>query len=144
MKKPQKQTVVLPEGGRHSTMSLLEFFAAHAPDNIPAWFKLADPPQVPPVLDIDQALAQTHGYSELSDADKETVHVWMRDPIFDLDEKLAPIGRAADGLRQMSSAIHQEAANNAKATLYFAWRWHYAMCMLNAKPQPIQPEGTVQ
>jgi hypothetical protein len=105
-------------------MTLREYFAVRAPQEIPDWFK-------GPAL---RAIKLPVPDAAIADEAAE----WNRDPCYDLD------GVFDDGERQRLAREYSDAMNNygseivaAQAEMevarYFAWRWHYADMMLAAR-----------
>lgn len=98
-------------------MCMRDYFAAHAPDQIPEWFTGPKSPIViPPMPSTDS----------LSEADAKTARGWLHGDIEDLPDHLLFYGEAvvARGV-----AIEQKKADE-NVRRYFAWRWYYAGMMI--------------
>jgi|GEM_PF-4546888 len=109
--------------------NLRAYFAANAPADIPAWFKLTfrDPPPMPdPKTLTPQQLEQ---WNRVGDDIKPE----------DADPAVREFALKSDAARH---ARHLHERDLAEA-IYFAWRWHYADQMMNlhqaANTQPRQP-----
>lgn len=115
-------------------MLLMDYFAAHAPQEIPAWFKHPDQFEIPQQIGRDQALNQQPGYSQLSEAEQKEVHDYLTDPWEDAPEALVLMAHAAlDAAAKRREEIGAAICANEGAR-YFAWRWHYARNMILTRP----------
>lgn len=98
-------------------MSQRDYFAAHAPESVPDWFKHKpvehEVPPMPKAEDVDPVHRK-----EVSD--------WLDDPVFDLSEEL---GWFADKVKAHEDAKDAARAAN-RAARYIQWRWHYADLMI--------------
>lgn len=103
---------------------MLAEFAAHAPEEIPAWF---DSPALPPLT-----LPEPHP------SIAEEARQWANDPCYDFDavfnerddrRRLASL--YADAMRAHSETVYARQGEHAKVR-YFGWRWHYAEQMVAA------------
>lgn len=102
-------------------MTLRDYFAAHAPDKIPDWFKgeyAADMP-IEPVVPSSWSAAQSAEFSDL----KEGMLLAAVSP------------EVADFYGTWKLAHEQRAAwrDRQRARKYFSWRWHYADMMLKER-----------
>jgi hypothetical protein len=117
----------------YSGMSLRDYFAAHAPTEIPAWFVYGDDrPPIPHILDIGSALALQPGLADLFDFEQENLRQWLYDGSWDLEPKLEAIGHAASKAIAESREARRAAEEQREADRYFAWRWHYADNMIRS------------
>lgn len=101
-------------------MTDLDYFAAHAPSEIPNWFNPnPDTAELPPGFD----------YKTLqNDEDREAFRAWlMADE--DLPDHLSWVKVEFTRLAEARSLAIAERESNR----YFAWRWHYAQKMLDAR-----------
>jgi hypothetical protein len=107
-------------------MSLIQYFCAHAPEDIPGWYQHEPPPKnLPPLPSL----------SEITDLqDQDEVRQWERDPIFDLQEHLKWY---SDKFETHYEAVARYNAENIQAR-YFQWRFYYAKEMLNVIHQQIR------
>lgn len=110
-------------------MSLRDYFAAHAPNEIPNWFHgERDPaPDVPDVKVPDEFA------NEFSD--------WRRGPVFDLTDSMQlKYGKEAADIAEVYESAWQDFWEKydswkhvAKLQRYFQWRWHYADMMISTR-----------
>ncbi len=133
-------SALLPDGPTMYTdsegMTLRDWFATHAPTEIPAWFTHGDDlPPLPGVLYAEVTLEQQTGYAGLSEPDKEHLRQWLMDGSWDLDDHLEAIGNAANSAITQSRQDRDNAAQQRKADRYIAWRWHYADMMIRSRQQ---------
>jgi hypothetical protein len=116
-------------------MTLLDYFAARAPLEIPAWFR----PSLPSVRDqtahlrkaiIDEVVQ----LPRLRDA----IQSWRKAPCYDLKdagesrEEKAWLAKYQGAFEDYEEACAAQRVSNDQAR-YFAWRWHYAAEMLKAR-----------
>jgi hypothetical protein len=113
-------------------MTLRDWFATHAPTEIPKWFQWAGQP-VPDVPIAGLALQQVNGFDSLSYSQKQTLRAWVRDPAFALEDDIADIGDAAAEIRRQAELTRERILRENDAGRYYAWRWAYADAMLNAR-----------
>jgi hypothetical protein len=100
--------------------SLRDYFAAHAPAEIPEWFRHTSPNQTfPPMPD----------YLELDECHRKVALDWQRDPCFDLPEELSWYGKKVEAHRAGRSEWN-DADHRAR---YAQWRYAYADTMLEAR-----------
>jgi len=106
----------------------LNFFAAHAPEQIPGWFKVEN-------LELPE---QPKYESEVfSDDEKLRIEAesWRKDPIYDLDES------TNERLREFAIAWKKhwsemsQFRKNYDSRRFFAWRWYYAKMMIQERPE---------
>lgn len=97
----------------------LKFFAAHAPTDIPEWFKHIEPPKdkVPPAPDANV----------LPERPRQSFVSWRQDPCYELGAsssfpELADFEKAQN---KHWEAIKEWRSKN-QAARYFQWRWFYA------------------
>lgn len=97
--------------------STRDYFAAHAPDQIPVWFVHKEPKrEYPPMPD----------YLKLDETHQQTALSWQRDGCFDLPEEIAWFGEKVTAHRK--GKADWEDANYAAR--YFQWRFYYADMMI--------------
>lgn len=102
-------------------MSLLAYFAAHAP-SIPSWFEHTEPARdYPPMPD----------YNSVDESQRETVRQWQHDPCFELPEELEWY---AQKVRAHRAGRHQWQIKNHMARLV-QWRFAYAQAMVSQQPK---------
>lgn len=99
-------------------MSMREYFAAHAPEEIPSWFT-----HVPPKKDIPEAAEWDKIENE---EDKQLCQDWVFDGIFDLPEHLQWF---SDTFKNHNEALIQWNKTNEGAR-YFQWRSFYADALI--------------
>lgn len=117
-------------------MSLRDYFAAHAPDDIPFWFTgpdLPEPPKPVPPPEIADYVRKWWFDNEPSDLvgflpdDAPIEHHEMADAF------------------QNENVAHCDAIENRRNQLvirkYFAWRWYYADMMIEEASRQIKEEG---
>jgi hypothetical protein len=117
--------VDLPNGGKEwaayaTGMRLRDYFAAHAPLEVPEWFRHVEPKKnFPPDADVED-LDETH---------RKLARDWRHDPCFDLPEEIAWWGEKVKAHRAARSEWF-EADVRAR---FIQWRWAYADAMLAAR-----------
>lgn len=140
----------LPDGGviHFSGMTARDYYAAHAPSEIPGWFDLADPLELVDEPDIPMrwsALKASPGWEAASDQEKDEAHAALID-LMDgndvVDSPAAKIARFAHDLIEAGKKANDEAVErNALiqkqnlARRYFAWRRFYAEQMIGLMAQ---------
>lgn len=102
-------------------ISRRDFFAAHAPAEIPDWFKHIEPEKTYPPMPDYKALDETH---------QELARQWQCDPCFDLPEELAWYGEKVIAHR----AGREDWVDADRRARYIQWRWAYAGMMVAASP----------
>jgi hypothetical protein len=119
--------------GRTDGMTLRDWFATHAPTDIPAWFSAGPYQPIPKVPGSHDALKAQAGWLQLTHADQNTLRTWMADAVFELSDGLAVIGWGAMKMidEAMASAVKIQLQNEAQR--YIAWRWAYADLMLKGR-----------
>lgn len=122
------------DGGRGGDMSLLDYFAAHAPVQVPDWFRHPDAFPVPPMLGCLEACEADENCARLTPLQRAVLETWLDgERVEYLPPDLAAIGQAIDE-RYLKNALDVEQARTANAAArWFAWRWHYAATMLKAR-----------
>ena len=115
-------------------MLVRDYFAAHAPTEVPDWFKHPDQAEVPELLSNAAALQQVPELAECSQEDKRRLREWMLDPHYDIEQPLMAIGARAFQLKDEVRIEREAAIAFNRAARWFAWRWHYADVMLKARP----------
>jgi hypothetical protein len=123
-------------------LTLRDYFAAQAPDDIPDWFVIdADEPLLPMVLSTSAALNMQPGYADLSETLKKELREWMNDCSWELDEpNQSTIGRAALRAIKESADARDSERRARKERRYFAWRWYYADAMLALRSNNINED----
>lgn len=108
-----------PEPG----MSIRQWFAAHAPTEIPHWFEHEPPSRasIPRLVTVDDVTLPEH---------KKIVKDWLCDAVCDLPEELTWF---VDMRLAYSEAFDAWERENLRAR-YFQWRWFYADAMLQGWP----------
>lgn len=100
-----------------NTMNRKDYFAAHAPDVIPDWFRHDQPPTT----------KQPTGWMNLQmEDDKEMAKNWVSDPIYDLPEHLQWFQREHEAywVEKKKWEIDNQSAR------FFQWRKYYAEMMV--------------
>jgi hypothetical protein len=110
---PETDVIYFPYG-----LTLLDYFAARAPIDIPDWFKHREPEYTVPPRPNYMALATKEHQDIALD--------WQRDPCFDLPEELAWFGEM---MKTYRNAIAERDELNRVAR-FFQWRWYYANAMI--------------
>lgn len=111
-----------PEGS--AGMSLREYFAAHAPDDIPEWFTHIKPEQdFPPMPDLSEIS------TDPKDPHRKLALDWQRDPCFDLWDQVPELKWYADEViaHREGRSAWEDANRRAR---YFQWRYAYADGMI--------------
>lgn len=112
-------------------LTLRDVFAAHAPADLPDWFRIPDAATVPDALDVDVALADEEGWSALTERQRARLLDWVRDPsVALLDKASRQIGQRVLALIDQREQERAQAIQNNLMERYFAWRWFYADQML--------------
>lgn len=108
-------------------MSLRDYFAAHAPTDIPDWFKHREPVKYYP---------DCPHWSTLPNEDhREIARSWIDDPCYDLPDELRWFQEKFEAYQDAAIAWREQDALER----YIQWRWHYADAMLEArKPKAVQ------
>lgn len=137
--------VDLPGGGamQFGGLTARDYYAAHAPSEIPFWFDLADPM---PELDVPatptrwEALKDSPGWEEAHDEVKEAAHRYLIDLMDEVEPGDGPAGEMAafahDLILAANRAQNEVLERNAViqkqnlARRYFAWRRFYAEQMV--------------
>lgn len=118
-------------------MSLLDFFAAHAPAEIPKWFGVNKAP-LRKIPDHHSALCSQPGFDDLSEQDKYTLQAWLSGGSkLPLPNRLCAIGTGAHRYITEARADLEREVSNREAERYFAWRWFYAASMVATKPNDV-------
>lgn len=99
-----------------------DFFAAHAPAEIPAWFKIEFPPEPP--------LPSSHELTDKQRSQWEGLGDWLCKSEVD-PEVIAYRDRYHAALK----AIEKHSRDRA-AALFAAWPWHYADIIIAAGASP--------
>lgn len=100
-------------------MTRRDYFAAHAPIEIPTWFEHPEPPKnIPPKPD----------FAALDPAHQSIVRDWQEDPCFDLPEELTWYAEKWTAYQKARADWNDE----NDAARFFHWRWYYADRMLVA------------
>lgn len=108
-----------PDG--YEGMSLREYFAAHAPTEIPAWFHYTKPPK-----DFPKHPSLDEISTDENDPHRREVDSWLQDPIYDLPEELQWFANKVKA-HYDGKECWEQAAQRAR---YFQWRWAYADAMI--------------
>lgn len=104
-------------------MTLRDYFATHAPLDIPSWFEHVPPAKdVPPMPD----------HTTLDAAHQQIAISWQKDPCFDLPEEIKWFGDKVKAHRDAKAAWSD--ANYAART--FQWRYAFADGMLAERSKP--------
>jgi hypothetical protein len=101
-----------------SSATLLDYFAARAPRDIPAWFM--------PEADPFDGPAKPQIPADATDADANMLRSWVNDGIFDLPPNLAWFEAETDR-HEKSKRLHLERYHMERFT---QWPWVYADIML--------------
>lgn len=111
-------------------------FAAHAPDEIPAWYE--PPPLTPPrALSIDQAIERSALASVLNDTQRNELRNWLFDGPFDLEAgPMADAGAQCSRMLLEAKDAYEDWLRTRQSFRYFAWRRHYAEQMVKLMEQP--------
>lgn len=106
-----------------------EYFAAHAPTDIPDWFPAPQEPvvRIPDRLSMAQADPR---YGNLSNEGKERLRQWLRDGCYDLPGAAGELGEAVNVRHAELLAQAQEADRERARRRFIGWRWTYADMML--------------
>lgn len=105
-----------------SYFSKSEFFAAHAPEEIPDWFECQEIPRPP-----------YPKFPELTPEQSDKVNKWKCDPCYDLeDEFLKYVQTKYEAYYQQLKKVEKE---NVKIR-YFQWRKYYGQMMAAAFDTP--------
>ena len=99
-------------------MSLRDYFAAHAPESVPGWFK-HEPP-------AEAALPERPSWQQVDSIHQHLVMQWQEDPCFDLPEELSWF--------EEKHKAYAAAETGYRHANYWArmtqWRFAYADAML--------------
>ncbi|CDN87381.1 hypothetical protein BN948_01803 [Hydrogenophaga intermedia] len=123
-------------------MTLRDCFAAHAPAEPPGWFSISDKLEPPPSVQVPsvmEALKASPGFNDLSEEQKDVAVNCVAEGE-DHPDELEAIVAFANDMREAAMKASKEAEAIAatvdienEARRYFAWRWHYATKMIEAR-----------
>lgn len=102
-------------------LGLLEYFAAHAPAEIPVWFE-----GVAPDFEGEEDPRGSEAYEALSDVDISEISNWLQDDFLDLPAHLSWFENQLIQHRQDC----KDHAKDCQIERYFQWRKYYAEQML--------------
>jgi hypothetical protein len=108
-----------PDRRPESGLTVLEYFIAHAPAQIPDWY------EAPPFLEEQPEKplgASEWGGNDISDVDRHLLHHWMSDPSYDLRHPLQGFQQQIELYNKERSAYEKRLA----AWRFFNWRLFYA------------------
>lgn len=134
-----KQLAFPVQGGKGpecNGMLLMDYFAAHAPTEIPSWFQHPDEFPVPKPMSPRDAVASLANAELLSEADKGLICASVDDAMILLSDRLAPYAGAAEKAVEESWKAIENARRANEGARYFAWRWHYALTMIRTRTNP--------
>ncbi len=122
------------DGGRGSDMSLRDYFAAHAPVDVPEWFKHSDETTVPARISDLDALNADREYIGLPEMDQHAVQ-GLLDGGFLIrpNSTLESIALRAQQVIDSRQRERIAALETNCAARWFAWRWHYASTMIKTR-----------
>lgn len=126
-----------PASGWETGLSVRDWFATHAPTDVPPWFRLENAPQVPRLIGAEDALKIAPGYDTLTKDDRRKVLDWLCDPCWEVDDEVSPevasIAHCAMDSINAARAAHDAAIVEIEVMRLIAWRWHYADLMIRAR-----------
>jgi hypothetical protein len=106
----------------------MDYFAAHAPTEIPDWYEPEpEPYDGPPFPAIPD---------NASDEDKKMLAGWLNDPVFDLEGEYVWFQEAADAHWK---ACREHGALQ-RSHRYMSWRWVYAQMMCITRELFVDPD----
>lgn len=137
-----------PTATQFTGMTIRDYFAAHAPTEIPSWFEvdgLPEPPRPVPTLTSIMEEAAARGVV-LSERDLRELAEWTNDGSWDLPDHLVAVGDAVLARMRKDKDERERIQRENKAAAYFMWRLHYADRMISyralaaaeAKKQPLE------
>jgi hypothetical protein len=106
----------------------LDYFAAHAPTEIPEWFQPDPEPYNGPPLPVIPESA--------SEEDKKMLSDWLSDPCWDLEGEYAWFQEVAEA----HSKATRDYKEFIKSDRYLQWRWTYAELMLVTRELYVDPQ----
>jgi hypothetical protein len=109
---------MLPDQDQPKPITPLDYFAAHAPKDIPIWFDFDEPEYTGPAHPAIPA--------GIPDDDRKMLESWLNDACFDLEDKYAWFQQEVEAYREAMRA-HKERIVTER---YFRWPWAYAKSML--------------
>lgn len=105
-------------------MTLREYFAAHAPTEIPTWFVHVEPTRnYPPMPDINEVSR------EADDVHRKIALDWQHDPCFELEDHTPELKWYSDEVKAHRAGREAWREQDIRAR-YFQWRYAYADGML--------------
>lgn len=110
-------------------MSLRDYFAARAPDEIPEWVPHE---KRKPGLTFEAALLEA-GIEQLEPAVQTQLREYLSDPCYDAAESYADVAARFQSIWENARSEQQAEASAAARERYFRWRWIYADGMLEAR-----------
>lgn len=134
-----KQLAFPVQGGKGpecNGMLLMDYFAAHAPQEIPHWFQHPASFEIPDPLSREAALEMQPGYADLPGASMQAIEHYMNDKFARPSDELCLIAEAAFAAISKRRREIEAAVNAIDAERYFAWRWHYALTMMRTRTNP--------
>lgn len=122
-------------------MTLRDWFATHAPTDIPDWFPWPQEPAIVNVADRWSIAQADPRWKTLSLENRGRLHDWLRDGCYDLDGAIAAIGHDVEDKHRKLRAQADEVANERQRRRYIGWRWTYADMMLgNTAPRAVDAD----
>lgn len=114
----------------------LNFFAAHAPEQIPAWFERMPADQIG--MEILPAPKEPRREDQIFADDPDLMREaesWRKDGTWDLEDSTNERLRefAISWRKFWNDRTHYD--KNKAIRKYFAWRWYYAKMMINERPE---------
>jgi hypothetical protein len=102
-------------------ITLLDYFAAHAPHEIPYWFKPSTPEYDGPAFPkIPEGIPEE---------DRKMLESWINDDCFDLEGEYAWFQDAVKAYHQ----ARKDYDHLCKTAAYYEWRWEYAQSMMTRR-----------
>lgn len=96
----------------------IEYFAAHAPVEVPSWFKENNPVKIPDPPSVNDSRIAT-------EKDRSYIRMWLDNDPCELPNHLSWF---ADEYREYNK-LRAEAQRKHEEHRFFSWRWYYAAIM---------------
>jgi hypothetical protein len=125
-----RHQTALPPGDNSDEITLLDYFAARAPQDIPDWFQPSYPEYEGPAYP-----AIPEGIPE---EDRKMLASWTKDGCWDLEGEYAWFQEAAETYRQ----ARENHDYMCKMGAYYEWRWEYAESMVTFRKAVVGDEVT--
>lgn len=125
--------------GVQAGMTLLQWYAAHAPERVPEWYQCAlnELPQVPGASQAVRLVIGERGLAEKFDleaingiANSLDDYEWADEDLYLPQDHPKSIAKAASDYIWALREQREQVVRENQGLRYFHWRWHYAEVMV--------------